>query len=314
MGPLPAPDLPRWDLFVWPRAVRQIGVQTLKCNWLQCQENTGDPTHGVWTHGHTFIYELQRRGELARLEQEHHTIHARLKNGVGIKDLYAEPTQYGFRKGIIFSKELGAKEDRKSQHSTVIFPFFTQTGEPGSPRSEFQIRVPIDDESTYHICYQVYAAPDGVDVPQQDFVPWYEPPTVDANGKPILDYVLAQDALVWTAQGEIVDRSLEVLGRTDIPIVFLRRQLDEQIGIVEQGGTPMNYFQESPPILYGRGYPPEETNPNRFLKMKFRHLYHKGYGLDDADRYGPALDLVKVLHQRIEEAQIAARKTEGAAV
>src|SRR6266700_2742387 len=54
LGPQPAPLLPNWDLFVWPNTVRQIGVTVLDCNWLQCQENTGDPTHNVWLHGHMF--------------------------------------------------------------------------------------------------------------------------------------------------------------------------------------------------------------------------------------------------------------------
>lgn len=301
MGPLPAPALPRWDLFVWENCIRQIAVNTLNCNWLQCQENTGDPTHSVWAHGHMFRNILESHGEISRLAAEDHTIHSRLKIGVGIKDLYAEPTTYGFKKGIIYSRDLGAERDYVSQHSTVIFPFYTQTGETGGPRSEYQIRVPIDDTHTYHICYQVYAAPPFVEVEPQVSVPWYEPPTTDEKGKPILDYVLAQDALVWTAQGEIVDRSLEVLGRTDIPIVFLRRQLDEQIKIVENGGTPMNVFSESPEIIYGRGYPPEEHKPDAILRTKYRHMYHKGYGMDDADRYGPALELVKDLHRRIEE-------------
>ena len=60
-------------------------------------------------------------------------------------------------------------------------------------------------------------------------MPWYEPPTEDEHGHKILDYVLAQDAIVWVAQGSITDRSQELLGRTDIPIVFLRKQLEEQI-------------------------------------------------------------------------------------
>jgi 5,5'-dehydrodivanillate O-demethylase len=302
MGPNPAPALPRWDLFVAKNCIKQIGINVLDCNWLQCQENTGDPAHSVWVHGRMFEHILERSGDLARLEREDHTIHSRLKIGVGIKDLYVESTAYGFKKGVIYSKELGAEADRVSQHSTVVFPFYTQTGEPGGPRSEYQIRVPIDDTHTYHICYQVYAGPENVPVAPQQSIPWYEPPTRDENGTPILDYVLAQDALVWTAQGEVLDRSEEILGRTDIPIVFMRRQLDEQIKVVENGGTPMNVFTESPDVIYGRGYPPEENNPDRILKTKFRHMYHKGFGIDDADRYGPALDLVKDLHRRIEEA------------
>ena len=66
MGPEPVPALPPWDLFVWPNAVRQIGINVIDCNWLQCQENTGDPTHSVWAHGHLFNYVLERQGDSAR--------------------------------------------------------------------------------------------------------------------------------------------------------------------------------------------------------------------------------------------------------
>ena len=34
-------------------------------------------------------------------------------------------------------------------------------------------------------------------------------------------------------------------------------------------------------------------------------MYHKGFGNDDVDRYGPALELVKDLHRRIEAAELA---------
>jgi len=305
MGPLPAPALPRWDLYVAPNSIRQIAINVLDCNWLQCQENTGDPLHSVWTHGHLFEYVLEKNDQLERAQSDGHTIHHRLRMGVGIKEVYAERTAYGMRKGVIYSKELGADEDRVSEHSTVIFPFYTQTGKAGAARSEYQIRVPIDDTHTLHFCYQVYAGPPGMDVAHQDGVPYYEPPTVDADGKPILDYVLAQDALVWAAQGEILDRTQEVLGRTDIPINLLRRQLDEQIRLVEEGEKPMNVFAESPDSIDGSGKPADRPNPDEQLAGNFRRMYHKGFGSDDVDRYGPAIELVKDLHRRIEQAQLA---------
>ncbi len=305
MGPLPAPALPRWDLFVWPNSLRQIAINTLDCNWLQCQENTGDPLHSVWTHGRLFEYALEREGRAERASAFDHTIHTRLRMGVGVKEVYAEPTEHGFRKGVVYSKELGAEADRVDEHSTVMFPIYTQTGMCGSPRSEFQIRVPIDDEHTLHICYQCYGAPPEVPVAEQTVIPWYEPPTKDAHGRPILDYVLAQDAMMWTAQGEIVDRSLEVLGRTDIPVVLLRRQLEEQIALVEAGQAPMNTFAESPPVLHGMGHRPEEDQTDRALRMNYRRMYHKGFASDDADGYGPAIELVKDMHRRIEEFHLA---------
>jgi 5,5'-dehydrodivanillate O-demethylase len=315
LGPQPAPLLPRWDLLVWPNAVRQIGINLLDCNWLQCQENTGDPTHSVWLHGHLFKYTLEKMGQLeARgADSPQHTIPGRIKMGAGIKGLYANPTRYGMEKGIEYSKELGADADRVSRHSTVIFPFYTQTGSAGAPRSEYQIRVPMDDTHTYHICYQVYSAPPGIDAPKQDVVPYYNAPTYDDDGKPILDYVLAQDAIAWWSQGALTDRSQEKLGRTDIPVIFLRRQLEQQIRVVEDGGEPMNVFRDDTnmgEMLHGAGAPPEDyleaIRAGRTMVSSsgvggFRANYHKGFVLDDADRYGSAVPLIQELHRRIAE-------------
>jgi len=317
MGPLPAPLLPRWDILVWPNAIRQIGFNVLNCNWLQCHENTGDPAHSAYTHGRLFQYALEKEGKLEEREKDsNHTLHNRIRSGVGIKELYAHATEYGMEKGIIYSKELGAAADRKSRHSTVIFPFYSQVGFAGAPRCEMQMRIPIDDTHTLHICYGVYAAPPGVACPEQNEVPWYEAPTHDEKGKPILDYVLAQDMLCWWGQGDLVDRSKETLGRTDLPIVFLRKQLDEQITLVEQGKDPMNTFREPHDILYGGGTPAAGWVDQDWAKQQlvskeregYRSLYHKGYVNDDADRYGPMVPQIMDLHRRIEEAMIAAQQ------
>lgn len=312
MGPLPAPVLPRWDLLVWPNAIRQICVNVIDCNWLQCQENTGDPAHSAWTHGYLFKYALERQGKLKeRAGDDAHTLHKRIKVGEGIKDVTAEPSQYGFEKGIVYSKALGAEQDGYRKHSAVIFPFTTQTGSAGSPRSDYQFRVPMDDTHTLHIAYQVYAGPPGVEAPKQDVVPWYEAPLFDEKGQPILDYVMAQDVLVWRAQGPIVDRTQEILGRTDIPIVLLRRQLDEEITRVEQGLDPMNVFRvDTADMLHGgevhESWRPREWKEGELdIAQSYRKSYHKGFSMDDGDRYGPVTGLVAELHRRIEEVEAA---------
>ncbi|MBI67493.1 MAG: Rieske (2Fe-2S) protein [Chloroflexi bacterium] len=308
MGPNPVPLLPPWDLFVWPNSVRQIGYAVLNANWLQCQENTGDPAHGVYLHGHLFEYSLQKMGDTDRLERMSKSFH---NAAHGIKDLYVHQTEYGMEKGILYSKELGAAEDKKTRHSTVIFPFYTEQNAAGAPWSEFQIRVPIDDEHTYHINYNCYAAPPGVEAPKQDFVPYYEVPVWDEDGKPILDCILNQDFVGWWSQGPLTDRTAENLGRTDIPVVFLRKQIDENIKIVEDGGDPMNVFRDPTQmggILYGGGAPAETwTDPNWAknsveLNRNTRAQYHKGGATWESDRYGPAIPLVGELHRRMEEA------------
>ena len=142
-------------------------------------------------------------------------------------------------------------------------------------------------------------------------MPYYEVPIYDEDGKPILDCILNQDFIGWWSQGPLTDRSAENLGRTDIPVVFLRRQLDENISIVEDGGDPMNVFRNAealPDILYGGGTPAEawldpkwaQTRPE--LVRNTRTQYHKGGATWESDRYGPAIPLVGELHRRMEEA------------
>lgn len=315
MGPEPAPVLPPWDLFVMPNTIRQIGIAELACNWLQCHENTGDPTHSAYLHGHNFKYILEKQGKLDDrvADQQAHTLYARIKLGVGIESLYANPTRHGMEKGIIYSRALGADRDYTSRHSTVIFPFFTQTGGPGQVRQEFQIRVPMDDTSTYHINYGCFLAPNGIEVPKQEVIPWYEVPLYDEKGKPILDFILAQDAHAWISQGAVTDRTREHLGRTDIPIIFMRQQFEEQMGVVEDGGEPMNVFRDAdamPSLIHGGKWDEADSSVTgvRSSLSAFRSNYHRGYSLDDADRYGPAMPQIMDLMARIEErAESAAR-------
>ena len=302
MGPAPAPLLPPWDLFVVPNAIRQIGIAELACNWLQCHENTGDPAHSVYLHGHTFKYMLQKQGKLEERANDGqlHTLYARMDMAKGIESLYAHETQYGMGKGMNYSKALGADKDRVSRHSTVIFPFFTQTGGPGQVRQEFQIRVPIDDTHTYHINYGCFIAPEA----ELESVPYYDVPLYDDDGRPLWDFVLAQDVHAWISQGDIMDRTVEQLGRTDL--VFMRRQFEEQMLIVEDGGDPKNVFRDPntmPGLIHGGIW--EEGNSSvtgaGSAIANFRSAYHKGYGIDDADRYGPAMPEIIHLMQRIDD-------------
>ena len=308
MGPVPAPLLPPWDLFVIPNAIRQIGISELACNWLQCHENTGDPAHSVYLHGHTFKYRLEKQGNLEERTKDRQmaTLYSRIDMGRGIESLYAHETQYGMEKGINYSKALGADKDRQSRHSTVIFPFYTQTGGPGQVRQEFQIRVPIDDTKTYHIAYGCYMAPEAVAAGEQESVPYYNIPLYDDDGKPLWDFVLAQDIHAWVSQGEITDRTQEQLGRTDLPIVFMRHQFEEQMRIVEDGGDPKNVFRDAsamPSLIHGGiwGEGNSSVTGAGSAIANFRSAYHKGYGVDDADRYGPAMPEIIDLMQRIDD-------------
>ena len=70
----------------------------------------------------------------------------------------------------------------------------------------------------------------------------------------------------------------------------------------------MNTFAVSPDIIYGSGSPPDYSQPEKLLRHTFRKLYHKGFGTDDADRYGPIFEMVKDLHRAIEAFELGQRE------
>ena len=62
--------------------------------------------------------------------------------------------------------------------------------------------------------------------------------------------------------------------------------------------------QESPESI-ATAAPARETPDAVANAAKYRGMYHRGLGTDDVDRYGPAFELVKDLHRRIEEHALA---------
>jgi 5,5'-dehydrodivanillate O-demethylase len=304
LGPSPAPLLPRWDVFVWPNALRQVGFSVIGCNWLQCQENAADPAHNPYLHGDYFKYVLEREGrweQRSRAVGTHRAISS-MRSGVGVSKVIAEPAEYGLKKALVYEVEEGAERDSVVWFPFVVFPYFTRvTG--GGVRTEVQLRIPIDDTSTLHINYGLYAAPPGIDVPTQASIPAYEVPLTDESGKPVLDFVLGQDMAMWQAQGEINDRTRETLASTDVAVRLMRDQFLEQMAIVEAGGEPINVFRDASAM--GETIHLELRLDSGWDELdqvtgSSRSNYHRGHAIDDADRYGPALPEVIALMERVE--------------
>src|SRR6266851_1254206 len=61
IGPSPAPELPRFDVFVM-EGVRDIGWTELPCNFVQIMENAVDPHHTEWLHGRFFQFMARHQG------------------------------------------------------------------------------------------------------------------------------------------------------------------------------------------------------------------------------------------------------------
>ncbi|MEO6026822.1 MAG: Rieske 2Fe-2S domain-containing protein, partial [Candidatus Binatia bacterium] len=221
LGPDPAPLLPRYDLFVWPNALRDIGRALVPCNWLQIMENSVDPVHLEWLHGHHLAAERQARGLPAP------TRYRRRHTEIGF-DLFPH--------GVIKRRVLegGSREDDDwLVGHPLVFPVMVRVG--ANRQHRFQIRVPVDDTQTLHFWYSCYLPPAGAPAPDQDAIPVYEVPFQDEHGAPLVDFVDGGDIMAWVSQGAIADRTREMLVDTDRGIVLLRRILFEQIARVQAG-------------------------------------------------------------------------------
>jgi 5,5'-dehydrodivanillate O-demethylase len=225
MGPGEAPLLPKHDYFVQPNTLRMIGKTDLECNWLQCMENSLDPTHSEWLHSWFGIYlrtgkPKDRDGELPQAR------HAKIGFDV---------FEYGIVKRRYYAGGSEEDNDWKIGHP-VIFPNILKVG------NNFQIRVPVDDENTLHYLYTAVNY-DGIDAPEQPVVPLYEYPNKKPNGDLAVDWVLQQDMMAWVTQGRIANRTVEHLGSSDRGIMLYRQVLEEMISRVEAGEDPLGVFR-----------------------------------------------------------------------
>ncbi len=309
LGETPAPLLPQWDIFVRPNTFRHIAGTMLPCNWLQCLENGGDPNHGTYLHGHFFRYVLERDRELGRpvnqealdfLENEWHmvapapdwdgTITDEMRHEY--REIRTEQYEHGQRKFMHHLRPVkGGVEKVWSEHTVVVFPYMRRG----------QIGVPIDDTHTWHIVYLTYTPDPSIETPQQDVIPYFEPPWRHENGEPNFSYITAQDELGWWSQGEITDRTQEHLGYSDTGIISMRNLFKEQLQIVEDGGEPMNVFwdpeknHEMPMIpggqeRRGEGGQPRftfDTQHHSPVFDQFLELYQRDRALKASRRQGP---------------------------
>lgn len=230
LGPAPAPLLPHYDLYVWDNVLRDIGRAVLPCNWLQIMENSVDPTHTEWLHGH-HLAAMRAPGEVDKT-----AAYARHQVRIGF-----ERFRYGITKRRVLEGGSEQDEDWKIGHP-LIFPNMLRVGTHCQHR--FQIRVPVDDTHTLHWWYSVYRPAPARRAPQQPLVPVYEVPWRDAQGNFIVDYVDGGDMMVWVSQGAIADRTRETLVSSDRGLLLLRQMYLEALEQVRAGGDPLGVIRD----------------------------------------------------------------------
>jgi 5,5'-dehydrodivanillate O-demethylase oxygenase subunit len=220
LGPQPAPELPRYDVWARQDGERTIEVYPrLDCNWLQSMENSVDSSH-------TSILHQDAGGRGAPIPN---TTRGRIDD-VASWDYIEVP--YGIMKKRTY------KDGRIDQHP-LVFPNILRQG------NATQIRVPIDDTHTsiYFVLF--------LHGPQSDVSPEDESPEVyyvrpfksPANQshpftKMRMDMVLAQDHMAWETQGPIWDRTIERLATSDHGVVMYREMVDREIRNVAEGLDP----------------------------------------------------------------------------
>ena len=232
LGPQPAPLLPKWDLFTYENAFRHIGFTVIPCNWMQCMENSVDPVHTEWLHGRLFEYVTEREGTPGYVSSllKHH-----VKIGFDV-------FEHGIIKRRVIEGQTEEHENWRVGHP-VVFPNILRVTQGGNGHS-FQYRVPMDDTHTYHVWYNAYRMPPGVEAPTQEQIPYYEVPMVDATGRHVIDNIDGQDMMAWVTEGPVHDRSQEKLAESDKGIILYRRLLREQMEKVAEGVDPMNVFRD----------------------------------------------------------------------
>ena len=231
LGPEPVPLLPRYDLLVWDGVLRDVGKAMLPCNWLQIMENSVDPTHLEWLHGHHLGLMREREGfaSTRRYGRRH-------------LEIGFDRFEFGIIKRRVLEGGSRDDDDWRVGHP-LIFPVTLRVGAGSQHR--LQIRVPVDDTHTLHFWYSCYRPPPGRTAPVQDVVPVYQVPWQDETGRFITDFVDGDDIMTWVGQGPIADRTQELLVDSDIGISLYRKMLFEEMAKLEAGIDPIGVIRDS---------------------------------------------------------------------
>lgn len=270
MGPLPAPELPNFEPFTWSNGFRQIAMAEVPCNWLQCQENSIDPVHFEWMH-------MNWGRRLESPDSEHGPAHKRVA--------FDE-----FELGFLYRRQ---RTDLPDDHAfwtigrCCLWPNAVFLGD------HFEWRIPIDDENTLSIAWLYNRVPKEQEPYEQKVVPTWRSDIKDPEtGRWISSHIMNQDFIAWVGQGTISDRTKEHLGQSDKGVVMLRKRLQSEINVVEQGGDPKGVLRD-----------PEEA---KFVELPFidRKLLREGATLAELRAhplFGAHLDTFMFQHGQPQE-------------
>jgi 5,5'-dehydrodivanillate O-demethylase len=242
MGPLPAPVLPKYDVFMRRDGRYRITVYPrLDCNWFVAAENGVDSTH------------------LQLLHQE--PPDARVKPADSTRGYIDDIVSSDY-----YKNDFGIMKRRTYHGGTVdehpmIFPLWLRT------RSSIWMRTPIDDEHTNHwtLDFRKVAGDPPEEIEVRYLAPFKDPPDArhpeaKFENFPRHGWPLSQDVVMWETQGAIADRTKESLGSSDKGIALLRKTMFEEIERVRRGEDPLGVFRDERII---------DTNFEKSLNMTY---------------------------------------------
>jgi 5,5'-dehydrodivanillate O-demethylase len=225
LGPLPAPLITKLDGYVADPAIRLIGKAVIPCNWLQIQENSADPVHSEWLHGHFAEFVAEKEGKKLAFSGHH------------LKIAFDEKP-YGIIKRRLKEGQSEDCSDWRIGHP-LVFPNILAVGSAEKiwKTYEFQIRVPEDDTHTTHWWFTAFAPVEGAEVDPElmSKAHFFEVP-LDTEEYSTAEF---QDVLAWTTQGGVADRRLEHLGTTDRGVTMFRNMLRRELKKIEAGEDPI---------------------------------------------------------------------------
>jgi 5,5'-dehydrodivanillate O-demethylase oxygenase subunit len=219
LGPLPAPQLPRYDLLARTDCDRTVWAAEDFCNWAQRAENGVDSFHSMALHASVYPTMAMKRPEVTWNKM-----------------------WYGFR----MQSEYPGGHRNVSHH---IFPSSTRRhgARVGTTPSEFlHIRVPTDDITTTTFYVKANVKEQG-------------PYEIKCRGMKktvpgVYDRVedgwwglksSEQDRAAQESQGAIHDRSKEFLATSDRGVAMWRKTLFDSIEAVQNGGDPYGIVRDA---------------------------------------------------------------------
>jgi 5,5'-dehydrodivanillate O-demethylase oxygenase subunit len=227
LGPAPQPLLPRWDVLAWEHGRRWIVIDSLlDCNWLQPMENSVDPSHLYWLHGHSAHLAPRMRN----YDEQHEFVRF----------------EFGIMKRRSTPGKNPAAPPMVDQHP-LLFPTTLRHIAPYEKgdgfRHDLQIRVPVDDTHTQ--VYRVNFVRTDTEHSIADADAAFQYSQLKTGTRQYdMKKVSAQDSMAWETQGAVTDRGQEHLGVADEGIILLRKLLKEQIERVQDGQDPIGIIRD----------------------------------------------------------------------